>query len=86
MIVTDHCVFLHLHKSGGTFVNEFLMRFVPEARQIGYHLPRKLAPPTAAQLQACSQQTGAYTSLLTKWAALKAKISPPAAPRAPAAH
>jgi hypothetical protein len=52
MIVTDHCVFLHLHKSGGTFVNEFLMRFVPEARQVGYHLPRKLAPPTAAHLPA----------------------------------
>ena len=52
MIVTDHCIFLHLHKSGGTFVNEFLMRFVPEARQIGYHLPRKMAPPTAAQLPA----------------------------------
>ena len=29
-------------------------------------------PPTAAQLQACSRQTAAYTSLMAKWAALKA--------------
>jgi hypothetical protein len=50
MIATDHLVFLHLHKSGGTFVNEGLLRFVPEARQIGYHLPRKLIPPSLAHL------------------------------------
>jgi hypothetical protein len=29
-------------------------------------------PPTAAQLQACNRQTAAYTSLMAKWAALKA--------------
>jgi hypothetical protein len=52
MIITDRFIFLHLHKSGGTFVNEFLLRFVPEARQIGYHLPRKLTPPAAAGLPA----------------------------------
>jgi hypothetical protein len=52
VILTDRFIFLHLHKSGGTFVNEFLLRFVPEARQVGYHLPRKLAPPTAAPLPA----------------------------------
>lgn len=50
MIATDHFVFLHLHKSGGTFVNEGLLRFVPDARQIGYHLPRKLMPPPLAHL------------------------------------
>jgi len=32
-------------------------------------------PPTAAQLQACSQQDAAYTALMAKWAALKAKVS-----------
>jgi hypothetical protein len=52
MIITDRFIFLHLHKSGGTFVNDFLMRFVPEARHVGYHLPRKLSPPSAAQLPA----------------------------------
>lgn len=50
MIVTDRFVFLHLHKSGGTFVNECLLRFVPGAREIGYHLPRQLIPPSAASL------------------------------------
>jgi len=50
MIVTERFVFLHLHKSGGSFVNDCLLRFVPDARQIGYHLPRSLLPPGAAQL------------------------------------
>jgi hypothetical protein len=44
MIVTPRFVFLHLHKSGGTFVNAGLMRHVAGAQQIGYHLPRSLLP------------------------------------------
>jgi len=52
MIVTDRFVFLHLHKSGGTFVNECLLRFMPDARQIGYHLPRSRIPPMWASLPA----------------------------------
>lgn len=44
MIVTERFVFLHLHKSGGTFVNRFLAAFFPEARQLGYHLPRAFIP------------------------------------------
>jgi hypothetical protein len=39
-------------------------------------------PPTAAQLQACSEQETAYTSLMAKWAALKTKVNGPAAPAA----
>ncbi len=50
MIATKRFVFLHLHKSGGTFVNEALLRFVPGARQIGYHLPRRLIPAELADL------------------------------------
>jgi hypothetical protein len=50
MIVTDRFVFLHLHKSGGSFVNEALLRFVPGARSIGYHLPRLLVPAESAHL------------------------------------
>ena len=50
MIATSSFVFLHLHKSGGTFVNECLLRFVPGARQVGYHLPRHLTPPESAAL------------------------------------
>jgi hypothetical protein len=50
MIATSRFVFLHLHKSGGTFVNECLLRFLPDARQIGYHLPRSMIPADCAQL------------------------------------
>jgi hypothetical protein len=44
MIATPHFIHIHLHKSGGTFVNECLLRFFPDARQLGYHLPRTLIP------------------------------------------
>src|SRR6476659_9482507 len=44
MIATDRFVFIHLHKSGGSFVNECLLRFFPAARQLGYHLPLSLLP------------------------------------------
>lgn len=50
MIATDRFVFLHLHKSGGSFVNQCLLRLLPGARQLGYHLPRHLVPPEAASL------------------------------------
>jgi hypothetical protein len=50
MITTSKFVFLHLHKSGGTFVNEFLLRFVPDAHLAGYHLPRRMIPPAHAHL------------------------------------
>jgi hypothetical protein len=50
MIITPRFVFLHLHKSGGTFVNTGLMRYVAGARQIGYHLPRSMLPPQFASL------------------------------------
>jgi hypothetical protein len=50
MIATERFVFLHLHKSGGSFVNECLMRHVPGAKHIGYHLPRSLIPAPLAHL------------------------------------
>lgn len=50
MIASPRFVFLHLHKSGGTFVNECLLRFVPQARQLGYHLPRSAIPAEFAAL------------------------------------
>jgi hypothetical protein len=50
MIVTDRFVFLHLHKSGGTFVNECLVKFLPDAQHVGYHLPRSAIPKEAAHL------------------------------------
>lgn len=50
MIVTPRFVFLHLHKSGGTFVNAGLMQHLAGARQIGYHLPRSMLPVQYAAL------------------------------------
>jgi hypothetical protein len=50
MIATDRFVFLHLIKSGGSFVGEFLRRFVPSAHLIGSHLPRRLVPAEHAGL------------------------------------
>lgn len=44
MIATDRFVHIHLHKSGGSFVNECILRFFPQAQQLGYHLPRSLLP------------------------------------------
>lgn len=50
MIATGRFVFIHLHKSGGSFVNECLQRFFPDARQLGYHLPLSLLPAELCQL------------------------------------
>jgi hypothetical protein len=44
MIVTDKFVFLHVPRSGGTFVTEVIRKFFPSAREIGYHFPRELLP------------------------------------------
>lgn len=44
MIATDRLIFLHLHKSGGTFVNALLVHCIPTARRIGYHLPYREVP------------------------------------------
>jgi hypothetical protein len=50
MIVTPRFVFLNLHKSGGAFVDDFLMKFVTDARRVGHHLPRKMIPKESAHL------------------------------------
>jgi hypothetical protein len=44
MIATDRLLFLHLHKSGGTFVNKLLLRCMPSAQRLGYHLPYRETP------------------------------------------
>ncbi|MDB5984959.1 MAG: hypothetical protein JWR16_12 [Nevskia sp.] len=44
MVITDRFIYLHLHKSAGTFINEALLRFVPGAHMLGYHLPRSQIP------------------------------------------
>jgi hypothetical protein len=44
MIVTDKFVFVHLPRSGGTFVSDVIRKFFPSAHEVGYHLPRSLLP------------------------------------------
>src|SRR3990172_9196169 len=50
MIVTDKFVFVHLPRSGGTFVSEVIRKFFPSAHEIGYHLPRILLPKEYSHL------------------------------------
>src|SRR5215472_2198411 len=52
MIVTHRFIYLHLHKTAGSFIDRFLLRFLPDARRIGNNLPRRLAPPSHAHLPA----------------------------------
>ena len=42
MIVTDKFVFVHVPRSGGTFVSGVIRKFFPSAQEIGHHLPREL--------------------------------------------
>ena len=44
MIGTDKFVFVHLPRSGGTFVTEVIRKFFPSAHEIGHHLPLALMP------------------------------------------
>ena len=37
MIVTDHFVYIHVARSGGTFLNKLIMNHVPGARMLQYH-------------------------------------------------
>ncbi len=50
MIVTDKFVFVHLPRTGGTFVCDVIRKFFPSAREIGHHLPRNLLPEEYSHL------------------------------------
>jgi hypothetical protein len=52
MFATDHFVFVHLQTCGDAFSKEFLLPLIPEARQLGSHLPKRLTPPALAHLPA----------------------------------
>lgn len=76
MIATDRFVFLHLHKSGGTFVNEWLLRFFPGARPIGYHLPRRLIPAQFANLPVIGLVRNPW-SYYVSWYAFQSSVERP---------
>jgi hypothetical protein len=44
LIVTDKFVFVHLPRTGGTFVSDVIRKFFPSAHEIGHHLPREFLP------------------------------------------
>jgi hypothetical protein len=44
MIVTDKFVFVHVPRSGGTFITGIIRKFFPSAHEIGHHLPLELLP------------------------------------------
>ena len=50
MILTPRFAFVHLHKSGGTFVGRALLEHVPGARKIGHHVPASQLPGSHAAL------------------------------------
>jgi hypothetical protein len=50
MIITDKFVFVHLPRSGGTFVSEVIRKFFPSAHEIGHHLPREFLPREYSRL------------------------------------
>ena len=76
MIATQRFLFLHLHKSGGTFVNRWLLRFFPQAKQVGYHLPRRLAPAEFAQLPAVGLVRNPW-SYYVSWFAFQSSMQRP---------
>jgi len=51
MIVTASLVYIHFFRSGGTFINELLTRYM-NGRSLGYHRPRRLLPPEYRHLPA----------------------------------
>lgn len=50
MIVTNKFVYLHMHRTAGTFLRRFFSQFFPDAREIGYHYPLRDLPVWAAHL------------------------------------
>jgi hypothetical protein len=76
MIATGRFVFLHLHKSGGTFVNHWLLRFFSEARELGYHLPRSLIPEELSHLPVVGLVRNPW-SYYVSWYAFQSRMARP---------
>jgi hypothetical protein len=52
MVATSRFIFIHLHKTGGQFVNRLLLHMFSDARPIFYHLPRAETPTELSLLPA----------------------------------
>ena len=44
VIVNSKFIFVHLHKSAGTFFNSFIAKFFPDSTLVGYHFPKRMTP------------------------------------------
>ena len=76
MIVTPRFVFLHLHKSGGTFVNTGLMQFLPGSRQLGYHLPRSMIPAPFVALPMLGLVRNPWSYYVSWYSFQRARLQP----------
>lgn len=76
MIATDRFVYVHLHKSGGTFVNECLLRFFPQAHRLGYHLPSSLIPEHLKSLPVLGFVRNPW-SYYVSWYTFQSKMAQP---------
>lgn len=76
MIATDRFVYIHLHKSGGTFVNEALLRFIPGASMFGYHLPRSRIPQSMQDLPVLGFVRSPW-SYYVSWYSFQAQMAQP---------
>jgi tetratricopeptide (TPR) repeat protein len=50
MIITEHFVFIHMHKTGGQTLNDIIQRCISGHRRVGYHFPYSKVPPEFAAL------------------------------------
>ena len=50
MIVTDHFVYIHVSRTGGSFLNKLIMENVPGARMLQYHGHLKELPAELSHL------------------------------------
>ncbi len=50
MIITEHFVFIHMHKTGGQTLNDIIQRCISGHRRVGYHFPYSKIPPEFAAL------------------------------------
>jgi len=76
MIVTDQFVFIHLHKSGGTFVLSFLQQFESTAKMIGYHLPYRELPEEFRRLPVLGSVRNPW-SYYVSWYSFQAAMENP---------
>lgn len=76
MIVCNKFVFLHLHKSGGSFVNKLILSSIPYARQLGYHLPYSQLPASYRRLSVLGSVRNPWAYYVS-WYAFQSQISQP---------